>query len=249
MSVLPVTCSAISKAIEKSGGDDSEIRFFGTEPGMLLLVGQVERIAQTSASLEFTLNDSTGRFQARHYVQGSEAVAIEAGQYVTLAGQVRTAPAVHISVTAMRPIESADEISYHMIEAAHAAMKLQRGNILEPSTPMPKRQPAELSSQVPPPKDSAYNSVPAPLAAVATPMQIPSAAVHTKPQLEGPELRKAIASFVQKCGEGSEEGVALATISSQFLPVSGDKVRNAIEELVNDGELFTTIDDDHFQAL
>merc|ERR1719379_773655 len=99
MSVLPVTCSAIAKAVQKSGGDDSEIRFFGTEPGMLLLVGQVERVAQTSASLEFTLNDSTGRFQARYYIQGSEGVAIEAGKYVTVAGQVRTAPAVHISVT------------------------------------------------------------------------------------------------------------------------------------------------------
>merc|ERR1719314_4651 len=120
----------------------------------------------------------------------------------------------------MRPIESPDEISYHMIEAAHAALKLQRGSILEPSTPAPKRQPAELSSQVSPPKDSSYNSGAAPLAAVATPMQM-SASAPTKPQFEGLELRKAIASFVQKKGEGSEEGVALATISSHFLPTSG----------------------------
>lgn len=246
MAVLPVFCSVIAKAVAKSGGEDSEIRFFGTEPGMLLLVGQVESISQNASSLEFTLNDSTGRLKARYYKQGSEET-IEVGKYVTIAGQIRTAPELHISVTAMRPVQTADEISYHMIEAAHAALKLQGGRVIEPltpATPMPKRQPTELSSQVSPPKDAAYAAVAAPLASVPTPASAPA-----KRGLEGPELQKAIASFVQKRGEGSEEGVAIATICGQFLPASDKNVRSAIEELVDNGELFTTIDDDHFQAI
>merc|ERR1719356_2016333 len=214
---------------------------------MLLLVGQVEVISTTSGSLQFTLNDSTGRVQARYY-SDAEMESIEAGKYVAVAGQVRTAPAMHISVTAMRLVQSADEISYHMIEAACAALKLQRGRF-EPSTPMPKRQPAELSSQVSPPKDSAYGAAaPPPTAAVASTPSMP-AATSVKPQLGGAELRSAIASFVLKRGEGSEEGVSIATICGQFLPASEMSVRTTLEQLITDGELFNTIDDDHFQAL
>jgi len=248
MSVLPVTCSAIAKAVAKAGGEDSEIRFFGTEPGMLLLVGQVESISQNATGLDFTLNDSTGRLQARYYKQGSEET-IEAGKYVTVAGQIRTAPALHISVTALRPVQAADEISYHMIEATHAALKLQGGRVLEPrppATPLPKRQPMELSSEVSPPKDAAYTTLAAPVASVPTVTPVPAAA---KQGLEGPELVKAITAFVQKRGDGSEEGVAIATICGQFLPASEKNVRAVCEQLVADGEFFTTIDDDHFQAL
>merc|ERR1719277_2582874 len=127
MTVLPVTCNVIANAVSKAGGDDSDIQFFGTEAGMLLLVGQVESVSQTASSHEFTLNDSTGRFQARYYVQGSDAghEAVEAGRYVAVAGQVRTTPAVHLSVTTLRLIKSVDEISYHMIEVAHAALKFR----------------------------------------------------------------------------------------------------------------------------
>merc|ERR1719401_2640419 len=183
MTVLPVTCSSILEAVTKSDGDDSEIRFFGTEPGMLLLTGQVEVLSQSSGNVQFTLNDSTGRVQARYYVQGSnmELESVEAGKYVTIAGQVRTSPALHVSVTAMRLVQSADEISYHMIEAACAALKLQRGR-LEPSTPMPKHQPAEVASQVSPPKHYAHGAA-APLqTAVFAPTPSIPTATPVKPQ-------------------------------------------------------------------
>merc|ERR1719401_1196383 len=182
MTVLPVTCSSILEAVTKSDGDDSEIRFFGTEPGMLLLTGQVEVLSQSSGNVQFTLNDSTGRVQARYYVQGSdiELEAIEAGKYVTIAGQVRTSPALHISVTTMRLVQSADEISYHMIEAACAALKLQRGR-LEPSTPMPKRPPAELISQASPPKHAADGATVPSQAPVFAPTPSSTAATTVKP--------------------------------------------------------------------
>lgn len=247
MIVLPVTCSSIAKAVANAGGDESEIRFFGTEAGMLVLVGQVESVSQSSGSFQFTLNDSTGRVQARYY-SDMDLDSVQVGKYVTLAGQVRMSPALHLSVTAMRLVQSADEISYHMIEAATAALKLQRGK-LEPSTPMPKRQPTELSSQISPPKDSAHIATAGSQSTVFTATPSTPAAATAKPKLEAAELRSAIAAFVLKRGDGSEEGVAIATICGQFLPASEMSVRTALEQLVADGELFTTIDDDHFQAL
>merc|ERR1712217_216801 len=63
---------------------------------------------------------------------------ITIGRYISAFGNMRTAPAPHFVVTGMRVIGSADEISYHMIESAHAALKLQRG-VTDPATPPPKK--------------------------------------------------------------------------------------------------------------
>ena len=145
----------------------------------------------------------------------------------------------------MRPVQTADDISYHMIEAVHAALKLEEGRVIEPltpATPIPKRQPTDSSSQVSPPKDAAYAGVAAPLASVQTPVR-----ALAKRGLEGLELPTAIVSFVQNCG--AEEGVAFATICGEFPAASETDVRSAIDGLVEDGVLFTTIDVCHFQAI
>merc|ERR1711956_73606 len=72
---------------------------------------------------------------------------LAAGQYVSLFGNVRTAPEFHFAVAGIRPVRTADEVSYHMIEVAHTAMRLQDGSASavqnaqprSPKTPEPKK--------------------------------------------------------------------------------------------------------------
>merc|ERR1719382_1368332 len=111
------------------------------EHGMLVLVGAVEAVVKQSASFEFSLNDATGRIKARHFLTDlptKEIGKIEPGQYISIYGNVRTAPVVHFAAMGVRLVRSADEVSYHMIESAHAALKLQKGRP-EPFTPSPKK--------------------------------------------------------------------------------------------------------------
>merc|ERR1711879_609130 len=93
-------------------------------------------MSQQAACTEFFLNDGTGRIRAKYFASGSDdpLTGIGSGRYVTLAAQLRTTPEPHVSITSVRAVRSADEISYHMIECAHAMLKLQRGPI-EPTTP------------------------------------------------------------------------------------------------------------------
>merc|ERR1712166_92807 len=111
-------------------GDGGELRIHGEEPSMLVLVGQVESLVKQAASMEFTLNDSTGRIKARHFFPNSEPrpelERLESGSYVSVVASVRTAPTLHLGVQFITIVQSADEISYHMIESAHAALKLQK---------------------------------------------------------------------------------------------------------------------------
>uniref|UniRef100_A0A7S4W692 Replication protein A C-terminal domain-containing protein n=1 Tax=Alexandrium monilatum TaxID=311494 RepID=A0A7S4W692_9DINO len=238
---LPVTVRAIERAMEqRADSGSSELRFHGSEPGVLLLVGLVETMTRQAASIEFSLSDATGRIKARHYVgsqQSGDLDGLAAGSYVSIFGAVRTAPELHFAAAGVSLVQSADEVSFHMIEAAYAAMKLQKVRP-DPITPSPKKlsdAPAELSPQ----------KAEKPAAAAE-----PSAcAAPVKEQLSGSALRKELLRFIQKEGDGKPEGVSFPAVCNHVSSTPADEVSRALEKLVDAGEIFTTIDDGHFQCL
>lgn len=243
---LPVTIRSIEIALKQSSDVGGEVKFYGEEPGMLILVACVEAVVKQNTSCEMTLNDSTGRIKARFYQgEGSSLDDIAVGRYLNLFGQVRTAPAMHFAVTGFSQIESADEISYHMIESAHAAVKLQKGKF-EPTTPSPKKpvnvQSTTTASIAPVPMD-------------LTPAKIESAApslsaVSSKVSLSGDELKNAVLNYLKDVSPAAgDTGIASDDICKYFLASKSDEVKTTIKALVADGEVFTTIDDDHVQAI
>merc|ERR1711953_1289401 len=123
--------------------------------------GFAGNVSRQSTSLEFSLDDSTGRIQVRYYASENDILlpGIESGRYVCIAGMLRTSPEAHVTVTVARFVQSADEISYHIIEASHAALKLKRGGS-EPIllTPAPKH-PSQNSLQDSPAKTSPHGAV------------------------------------------------------------------------------------------
>nr|QDO16213.1 replication protein A 32 kDa subunit [Lingulodinium polyedra] len=243
---LPVTVRAVERALERRAEAGEEaLSFHGTEPGMLILVGTVEAMARQAASIEFSLNDATGRIKARYYLsdrQGRELEDLAPGRHVSVFGGVRTAPEVHLAVTGLRLVQSADEVSFHLIEAAHAALRLQRRH-LEPKTP--SKPPASARTA-----DAAAMDV-SPPKLERPPAEVAPAAVPAAPKaaLSGDGLRKAIFAFLQKEGDGRPEGVSFAALCGHADPAPADEVSAALELLVNDGEIYTTIDDGHFQVV
>lgn len=245
-SCLPVTIRSIEAAVaQREDGGGGDLRFFGTEPAMLVLVGAVETVVKQAASLEFTLNDATGRIKARHFAtdqQPKDLDEIVPGRYVSLYGSVRTAPMVHFAAMGVQLVRSADEISYHAIESAHAALKLQKGQ-KEISTPSPKKAPAPASGEdvhmdttiTPPKEEPALGAVPA------------VAAKAGGEGLEGEALRAAVVAYIQ--GSGKEEGVHESAVCSHFGQSTGDAIRAALGALVDLGELYTTLDEQTYAAL
>jgi len=239
---LPLTVRTIERALDERVDNGGELRFFGTEPGVLLLVGTVEGLTRQAASVEFTLNDATGRIRTRHYLsdrQASGLDALAAGCYVSVFGSVRTAPEVHFAAAGLHLVESADEISYHMVEAAHASLRLRKGAaIADPTTPSPKKlMPA--AEETSPPK----------VAGPAAALEAAAPTAAPRERLSGSALKKAVFKFVQAEGEGKPEGVAFTAVCSHVDPTPADEVTNALQKLVDSGEIFTTIDDAHFQIL
>lgn len=236
---LPVTVRAIERAVEQRADTGGDLRFHGSEPGVLLLVGLVETMTRQAASIEFSFSDSTGRMKARHYVSGNQGGSLdglEVGHYVSVFGTVRTAPEVHLAVAGMSIVQTADEVSYHMIEVAYAALKLQRGHA-EATTPSKKLSGAEV--ELSPPKTEK----------LAAAVDAKPAVAASKERLSGSGLRKAILRFVKKEGDGKPEGVSFPTVCGHVDSTPADDVSAALEKLVDAGELYTTIDDGHFQCI
>merc|ERR1712194_306281 len=163
---------------------------------------------------------------------------IDAGCYVHIFGNVRTSPSPHFAATGIRRVQSADEISYHMIETAHAALKIKRG-FREPATPSPKKVASAPLMETP---VGPTKSVIAPASNVAS-------APPTKQKLTGEALRSAILTVLKNETDSHPEGSALGSVLTQMLPSVGDEVKQALEKLVDDGEIFTTIDDEHFSCV
>lgn len=240
--VLPVSISLLETAAAKASLSDSgSISIHGSEPGMMLLVGVIEAWAPQSMSVEFRINDGTGRMKVRYYMtdkQLDDVKSLGAGQYVSLFGNLRTAPEFHFAAAGMRPVRTADEVSYHMIEVAHAAMKLQAGDASvqtaqpgSPKTP-PAKKPDSLSNGVQPTGGST--------AELETPV---------KTTLEGAALRTAVLGFLKTAGDGRPEGLEFDAVSTHFQPASAASVREALEHLVDAGDVFTTIDDVHYSCV
>lgn len=256
LTCLPVTVRMVEMA---KRSDDGAIQIHGSEPGMLVLVGMVENIrASTTTGLDFSFNDSTGRIQARYYLQDESGLAgIEAGVYVTMAAQLRTSPTVHLSVTAMKPVRSADEVSYHMIEAVLAALRLQAPRstgasmLQRSSTPQPKRVSAEMDRS--PPKG--LSAMPMGYS-VTTASALPAQAFVTAPvaikgsqPLQGDALKNGIIEFLKKEGEGLEEGISSSAVCARMAPAKPTDVIYELQVLVSEGEVFNTIDDNHFSSI
>jgi len=248
---LPVTIHAIETAISQNidEGKNAELKFYGVEHGMLILVAVVEELVRKETSLEFTLNDSTGRIKAKFYTHGQqpqEYDGIVPGRYVYLFGNVRTSPNVHFAITGLRLVTSANEISYHMIESAYAALKLRR-DVPHPATPMLKQ--ASDAAKEHPTGMNAMDLSPSNELSTMAALETSAEVVTPRIQLEGLELNNAILAFIRKEGDGKPEGVALANIRDHCAQTHLDAVRGALQQLVVDAEIFTTLDDDHFQSL
>merc|ERR1719362_2655612 len=122
-----------------------------------------------------------------------------------------------------------------MIEVAHSSFKL-RTNGIEPVTPEPKKQVSML-----PFDGTAVPQVAQVAAETATPAKV---------RLEGAALRRAVVGFLKSEGDGRPEGVELGALSSHFQPVTAENdLTKALEQLVDAGDVFTTIDDEHYSCV
>mmetsp|Transcript_3093 Transcript_3093/g.5399 ORF Transcript_3093/g.5399 Transcript_3093/m.5399 type:complete len:289 (-) Transcript_3093:140-1006(-) len=258
--LLPVTVRLLESANEAAKTGDGELHFHGgeTAPNILLLLAQVEAVhAQQKNMAEFTVCDGTGSLRVRFFATDGEAQekalqSFSTGSWVKLFGQFRSAPTAHFSVSMLRPVKSADEISHHMIEVAHSALKCWQHNGYsgtDPSTPAPKivksGEPDRTSEPWTPEKPTAEAHMEVDMEAAKMPTE-------SVVLLEGSALRSALLELMKVKAEEDDVGYSIPEVCSileKKNKVTSAAVEKLMHDLVDEGELFNSTDDEHFSLL
>jgi len=257
---LPATVRMIQEAAMQQQADaSSDLSIHGLQVGVVTLVGVVEKLSKHSANIEFMLNDATGRIVVKHYLSDNSTSvldSISSGGYVSAVGSVRTSPSLHVSTLQLCLLETADAISYHMIEAAHAAVKLSRASgikVKEPITPdkrMAKVDASESMLANRPHIDSLELQTPHKVAQQETPMFTAPHNVVDVTMSAGPQdLRARIVDVLRREGEGKEQGVHIDALVQHLKSVSRDDLQQELGELMDAGEVYPTISEEHFAAM
>jgi len=253
---IPVTVRVLQDAIARHA-DSQEVLIHGSEASIVSLTGVVEALVEQSTMLEFQLNDGSGRMKVRYYSTGSPSSAIEglsSGRYVNIVGNLRTTPAAHVSAMSIRAVTSADEVSYHMIEVAVTALRLRN-----PTKAAPPSATTAMTEPITPAKQGGSLGLGFTAPATATmsppkqdaPAPIPEAPVSFQTPAKT-DLRAAVLQILQEVNDsGNEEGISISNVVTRLAPGQGspEKVQEMLTQMVDAGDVFNTIDEQHFAVL
>jgi replication factor A2 len=235
-SLRPFTISQLNKASQAH--TDAEWRVEDAEIGQVTVVGQVVSIQKQATNCVYMVDDGTGRIEARHWVdstnedEGSKWGGIEERKYVRVTGGLKNfGKKRYINATHIRNVKDPHETYFHILEAIAVTLMIERGAPSNPNlSPKPTAGQNTTSSM------SAYS-------AQSNSMGVPDQFGHL------PQLQREIINFII-AQPPQEEGIHVAAIA-KAIGASGEdarKISDALDKLMDDGHVFTTIDDSHFSV-
>jgi len=235
-SLRPFTISQLNKASQAH--TDAEWRIEDVEIGQVTVVGQVVSIQKQATNCVYLVDDGTGRIEARHWVdstnedEGSKWGGIEERRYVRVTGGLKNfGKKRYINATHIRDMKDPHETYFHILEAIAVTLMIDRGHPSNPSLASQPKTGQNTTSNL-----SAYS-------AQSNSTGLPDQFGHL------PQLQRAIINFIIS-QPPQEEGIHVAAIA-KAIGASGEdarKISDALDKLMDDGHVFTTIDDSHFSV-
>mmetsp|Transcript_8402 Transcript_8402/g.37132 ORF Transcript_8402/g.37132 Transcript_8402/m.37132 type:complete len:270 (-) Transcript_8402:1224-2033(-) len=225
-SLVPVTVKMLQTAIAASNVDDG-LRVNGEEVHNITLLGKIIKASDTATNQVYTLDDGTGTVVVKQWVDADDADAssrkdeLVVGKYARVYGHVKQFGSdTSVVAFSVRPVQDHNEVTYHFLEAVYCnSHNAQRADA----------KPAAGTGTAYAAPSSAPTSAPA-----VDPGG--SCVDQAKAIFEGPDGRR---------DEGVKIDVVVQQLNGRFTEA---QVREAVEHLVNEGHLYSTIDDDHFKS-
>ncbi|KAL7420751.1 Replication factor A protein 2 [Cryptotrichosporon argae] len=207
---------------------ESDFTIDGADVAQVLLVGTVYNSAVSATNVSYQIGDGTGYIDVRLWLDSASDEAgktdgVENNKYVSVLGTIKTFGGKrHVSATHIRPITNHDEVFHHMLKAVYVSHSLRGGS-------------AGGAVRTEPGQNDYAAGAHSNGGSAAT------AYAHLQP------LQRRIMEIV--AAEDNEDGMHVSLVSRQVgMGAGGDQVMEAIEELMGDGMLFSTIDDLHIKA-
>jgi len=238
-SLRPVTIKQLTGASQAHSDADWMIE--DAEVAQVTIVAQVITIQHQATNVVYWLDDGTGRMEARHWVDAAvedgdtdKWGAISENMYIRATGGLKAfGNKRYINATHLRPCVDSNEIMAHILQVFYVTTLFQKG--ARPPRPSELGQGGTISTIV-----SGTAGGPS-----AYSVQAHNAAVVDHYSSLQP-LHRQIVNFILSQPH-NEEGVHVAAIARN---VGGEAhaISAALDNLMDDGHVFSTIDESHFNV-
>mmetsp|Transcript_6835 Transcript_6835/g.15003 ORF Transcript_6835/g.15003 Transcript_6835/m.15003 type:complete len:298 (-) Transcript_6835:646-1539(-) len=229
-SLLPVTIKQLKNAQSSVG--DQTFTVDGQDVHQVTIVGVIMRAEEANTNLQYTIDDGTGDIDVKKWIDAeADGAMVEQramcreGKIVRVVGQLRifnhTRSVVAFNI---QPIVDFNEYTFHFIECVHTHLRHTRGN--------PPAGGAAVKGGMPSVAAGGYQA--------GMQQQRPAAQVNisdTVLQYFRNYSNSDLGCTVHDCFEAMKA-------SGTTMP----QLRESIDNLINDGHLYSTVDDDHLKS-
>ena len=238
--VTPVTISMIQSAAAPVGSDEDGLQLAdGRKLYHVKIVGAARNLENFSTNCIYNIEDGTGLMEVKQWLDtNNECQAIQDLRnecskdniYLACTGQVKDYDGKKMIVAdSVRPIASGNELTYHMLEVVYQAEKAKHQNL--------------YVQPVAPGMQGIGFGGPA----------MGGAPLHA-PQYQqsfsggGGGVRDAVMTFIKLEGDKTEEGANVQQcIHSLMAQYSEVEIRHAIDNLAQEGNIYSSIDEHHYK--
>ncbi|XP_010525055.1 PREDICTED: replication protein A 32 kDa subunit B [Tarenaya hassleriana] len=228
--LLPLTLKQLN-SISTNG----ESNFFidGVEINTVAIVGRVCSMENRITQVDFVIDDGTGRVECVRWVHErqdtDEIEAVSLGMYVRVHGHLKSFQGKRsLNIFSIRPVTDFNEVVHHFIECMYVHMynsKLRGGN-----TP---------KSQMP------YSTTPSSAKGYQAGPSNQFAGQHND-AMHG--IRQMVLNYLNQPAHLASEAGVHCDIIARDLRVSLQNVRDALDQLSNDGCVYSTMDESCFKS-
>ena len=236
-SLIPVTIKQLKNAPALASGEQG-FSLDGRDLYQVTIVGLIMSADEQSTNLQLTIDDGTDTIMVKKWVDAdaddSDAerrAVFKEGVVVRVIGQLRSFNHMkNLVAFSIHPITDFNEYTFHFLEVVHTHLRHTKGPV-----------PAAAGGAAP---MAAPMGGAAPVAAGYGAPAAPAAPA------QGASLSDLVLKFFQAKGEANDAGATVQDAAAALASngVQPDTVRGLVDDLVNEGHLYSTIDDDHFKA-
>lgn len=234
----PVTIKQLAEAFQPH--PDAPFKIDDVDIDHITFVGTVVNIAKSATNISSTIEDGTGSIDVRQWTDTADddtgkMAGIEQGMYVRVHGDLKSFNNRRsVNATSLKKVTDHNEVQYHLLETVYVHLYHTRG---PPQAGSGHGQAMQRGQQQQQPRNGAD-----PYA-----MNNNASAAGSDAYGDLKPMARQIMQFIDRVGADNlpEEGISVDTLARSIQGASHAKIKAELDDLLSDGMLYTTTDDEH----
>jgi replication factor A2 len=229
--LIPVTLHMAMKATPDASGDGSLILEDGRKLTTIKVVGAVRSFENASTNVLYVLEDGTGLMDIKQWLDDNDCTAIQEIRqqtlkeniYIKVTGSIKDYEGKKMLVaSSVRPLTTANELTHHMLQVVHSAEKYKRADsIVSPGAAIMNNNGVGFGGGA-----------------------VPVAQTTSG----GNSLKERVLNFIKTCDDGTDAGCHIDQCVKGISDAPEAEIRKTMEQLAEDGDVYSTISEDHFKV-